>query len=296
MMYALLIRHAGCLLIAFTCLFALGCLERSTVVKVKRDGSGLVHFRSHEQDTTLTFGKRKVKVDDKSKLPAEQTLRQVARSMGKGVTLKSAKESKNRHGWEGYELIFEFEDINQLVLVDVIGDLEEEDDAESTSRDKPDDRNQEMSAETEYRFSMKDGKLQIHSSITQADSDRSGPPSDTDGAADPFAKQGSKSPSPAEMAMIKASSQWLRDARIGIFVEIDGEIESSDARHRDGNLITLAEINLGEVLGNTEALQKLQALEAHQGTAGYREKAQKLADQIAGLNLDASETITVTME
>ena len=66
------------------CLMSTGCIERSTVIKVKRDGSGIVHIRQHEQEISISLGvtSEKVDDDDEKKLPSEEALREMTSAMG----------------------------------------------------------------------------------------------------------------------------------------------------------------------------------------------------------------------
>ena len=78
-----------------------GCLEESTVVKVNKDGSGLIHVRKYEN--TLAgkglfggLGGGEEKEEEKIDAPNEEELKAKARAMGEGVTLKSFRRGKNK--------------------------------------------------------------------------------------------------------------------------------------------------------------------------------------------------------
>ena len=90
-MSILLQKRLSFSLAAVTVLCLSGCIEYSLVIKVSKDGSGLVHLRNHEQKVGITIGGKKAQPDEKKpKLPSEKQLNKLAESLGTGVTLKSA--------------------------------------------------------------------------------------------------------------------------------------------------------------------------------------------------------------
>jgi hypothetical protein len=102
-----------------------GCIEHSTVIKVNRDGSGIIHERRYTvpADKLISFPgiDTKEEVKEKPKLPAEAALKEYAPmlkeyapTLGEGVAFRSVKPSTNKKGWQGYEIIFDFEDINTV--------------------------------------------------------------------------------------------------------------------------------------------------------------------------------------
>ena len=93
------------------------CLNSTTIVKVKPDGSGTV-----EQTTLVNTAALKGVVGNE---PGKQVggpvinredLERTAERMGKGVTLVSAEPFKGENGFEGTKAIFAFEDINLIQI------------------------------------------------------------------------------------------------------------------------------------------------------------------------------------
>ena len=98
-----------------------GCLEESTVVKISKDGSGLIHTRKYENTQAGKgllggLGGGEDQGEEKIDAPTEEELKAKAKAMGEGVTFKSLRKGKNKSGWTGYEAIYAFEDINKVRL------------------------------------------------------------------------------------------------------------------------------------------------------------------------------------
>lgn len=72
------------LAVAVCCVLLAGCVERSTVIKVKRDRSGIVPIRHHEQKVSISFAIKTEKVDDESELPlpSGEEIEEMAEALG----------------------------------------------------------------------------------------------------------------------------------------------------------------------------------------------------------------------
>ncbi|NND99079.1 MAG: hypothetical protein HKN47_17315, partial [Pirellulaceae bacterium] len=190
---------------ALAALLSVGCIEQSTVVKVKRDRSGLVHIRLHQQEISF-FAAADTTDSSATKVPSPETLQAVAAQLGRDVKLVSAKQSNNRNGWNGYDLIFSFPDINDVRLPgDLMKSLEVEGDSgddaigetsddhetplaenESSDNGKKDSPDGFEHLQTDIQFAMTDdGRLEIR---TTGFADKDTPDEPTiEGAVDPFA-------------------------------------------------------------------------------------------------------------
>ncbi len=260
-------------------------------MKVNDAGSGLVHLRNHEQQATLSFVKTDTEVDEETKLPTEDALGELTASLGEGVSLVSMTRSTNRSGWSGYDVIWEFEDINQLTIPDAILGDDEEEDSESSSQE--DDQTEIAKSDSEasgFRFSKQGDRLEIHPYGKDAEPQ---PTAKQIGAVDPFADQppgSSPTISFGDVAAQSVLAKALTEMRVGIFVQIEGDIAESNAKHLDENLITLINVQIGKLLEQPEAKQHLQKF---QGRKPTRAEAQELADELDGLTLDLQNPIVV---
>ena len=278
-----------------------GCIERSVVVKVKKDGSGVVHLRSHTQQATITFGGNASKSE--VEIPTEERLGKLAEKMGAGVQLVSLTESTNRSGWSGYDAIWKFDDINQLTLPGEVLGSDDSDEAEAEraddSDDSGDDADEKDSEENEdggFRFAYKDGVLSIHPYGHGLDGETEEAAKRPQGAVDPFAAEpASQTPSInlTDAVTEQLFAKVLADMRLGIFVEVDGQVSDSNAKHRKENLVTLMSIHVGKLLDNPAAKQKLKELGNKKANMA---KFQELADKVDGIDIDMQDPIRIAFQ
>lgn len=262
------------------------CLEESTVVKINKDGSGVIHIRSYKNSPNgkLFSGGDDEEKKEKADGPTEMELKALAKKMGEGVTLKSHSIGKNKSGWNGYEAIFAFEDINKVKVefgVKKANDLKKkEEKAEGEEKVKIPEL---------VTFEMRDGMLKINTPEPSFDKDGKSAQNGQEaggGAQDPFGADSSEG-----SAMMAMMAPMFAGARMGFFVEIDGEVVETDAKHRKGNMITIMRMDLGQVMANPKAISKLNALEG-----GSRKEIQTAVDSVDGLKMDLQETITVKVK
>ncbi len=103
------------LLALFASTFGLtACLDATTLVKVKPDGSGTV-----EQTTLVNMAALKGMMGGANGQPNgpmmnKADLERTAARMGEGVRLVSSEPFKGQNGFEGVKAIFAFDDINKI--------------------------------------------------------------------------------------------------------------------------------------------------------------------------------------
>lgn len=278
-------------LVLFAILALTGCIEESTVVKINKDGSGVIHTRKYENTAAgagllggLGGGADDAAKEEEIDAPTEEELAANAKAMGEGVTFKSLHKGKNSSGWTGYEVIYAFKDINKVGLdlnMKNADDLEgPEQAAEAPEKDEP-------GAAERVTFEMKDGVLKIRtpdpSDAQQGDDGDGGKAEDpAEGARDPFADE------PENARMMAMMAPMFAGAKIGFFVQIDGGIAETNAKHRKDDMITIMRADLGKLFANPAAIDKMEDLEGNS-----REEAQKIIDSIEGVDMDLQDPITV---
>jgi hypothetical protein len=212
-------------LFSLAALLLSSCFENSTVIKINRDGSGLVHER--------TYSSTQVTEEDVT-LPERDSLEARAKSLGPGVRVQSVNKAKNSKGWFGHEVIYEFDDVNKLTFrTEEKQDKEDQDADQDTSLDS-------LAAS----FTLKDGVVEV--ALHHPDWDNPRPDPDDASSAptiDPYA--GTSGPRAAKPSlatglggdeMMRAMSKGMR---VGMFVQLEGGVGETNARFRNGELVTL---------------------------------------------------------
>lgn len=265
-----------------------GCLEQSVVVKVKTDGSGVVHVRKHIQPPSLFFPSSK---QDSPTSPSDANVQTLVQKMGQGASLKSLKETKNSSGWPGFDLIIAFDDINHIKLPnDMETYLKAKQDPKTVSPQAP-EKPKDPKQPFDFSFAFSDGLLEIQTHGFAGESGNDEP--EIEGAIDPFASEPASSGSSLSIpdaAIMQMFAQAMKDARIGFFVQLDGEVVESNAKHRKESLVTLVNVRLGELIENQKAMTGLEQMSENKFS---REAAQKLVDSTKGIDADFQEKIQI---
>ncbi len=244
------------------------CLNSTTLVKVKPDGSGTV-----EQTTLVNIAALKGMGGGASPAPmtSREELARTAARMGKGVRLVSTEPVTGANGFEGTKAIFSFDDINQVEISQ---------DPNLGGADA--NRAPAGKSESPVKFNLtRNGATSV---LTIEIADRPG------GAAkpDPQATPGDMPDitNPMIMGMLKTLFQGFK---INIDLEVVGAIVKTNAEYVAGPRLTLLEMDMAALLAD-EA--KLKALQGKIGPdASFSEIKPYLRD-IKGIKIDGP-SITV---
>ncbi|MBB5353481.1 hypothetical protein HNR46_003742 [Haloferula luteola] len=266
-----MLRNSGLLLALCTLLFA-SCMEDSKVVKISKDGSGILQ----ERDFRRTWDEEK-----DVEMPNAEELLEKAASLGPDVTVTSAKISQNPRGWFGYEIVYAFPDINDLVIHA----------SGKQNAEKPQD-------DLIVRFHMENGQLEANFENPLWTAAKAKPITGTDGPTiDPYAD----APGPrAEGLKISLgpsidpqSDEWkrmTRGMRKGIFIQIDGALKETNASFQRGELYSLMDFDLGKMNESGE-LENFDQL-----SPASREGMQQLVEELDGFQVDLQQPVRFVFE
>ncbi len=275
--------------LAILSLLLTSCFEESTVVKIKKDGSGIVHTRTYTNiggGLGLLGGMdlEGAETESSTNIPSEEELQAKAKEMGDGVTFKAVKEGKNKAGWAGYEVIYEFTDVNTLTVSAGTSDLNDKmamDAEPAEEAEKADDL---------ISFKLNGDTLAITTPDPSKGGKAKAEETEEEATGNPFGDDAAGG-SIGDMGAMAMMAPMLKGAKIGLFVEIEGGIKQTNAKHQNGNFLTILKMDLGALLANPETMGELEAVDG-----ATREEAQAAADKTAGVDLDLQETITVTFK
>jgi hypothetical protein len=232
-------RSCRFLVVLFATCFLTACLNSTTLVKLKPDGSGTV-----EQTTLVNMAALKGMggaAQSAGPMSNKAELERTAARMGKGVRLLSTEPIKGANGFEGTKAIFEFDDINQ---VEISQDPNMSGGADAAGA-KP---------ESPVKFNL--SRNGATSTLTINIQDR---PS---GTAKPDKPEAAAPPgdmpdltNPMIMGMIKSMFQGFK---INIDLEVVGSIVKTNAEYVSGPRITLLEMDMTALLADEAKLKALQ--------------------------------------
>ena len=260
-------RSTLCLSVLIATLTLTACLDSTTIVKVKPDGSGTV-----EQTTLVNTAALKGMMGAQGGKPSEgpvvnrADLERTAARMGKGVTLVSAEPFKAANGFEGTKAIFAFEDISLIQISqdpNMSGGTSGRVDTEPTADDP-------------VKFKLTRGATSSTLTINYIDK----PPSKD---ATPNAAGGGDMPdlsNPMVMNMIKT---MFKGFKINIGLEVVGSIVKTNAEYVSGPRITLLEMDVEALLAD-EA--KFKALQGKIGPDASLSSVKPFLKDIKGIKID----------
>ena len=217
------------------------CLNSTTIVKVKPDGSGTV-----EQTMLVNTGALKAIAPGAEKQVGgggqvnKADLEATAARMGKGVRLVSAEPMKDANGFEGTKAIYAFDDINQIQISQ----------DPNMSGGTSNRLSTEPTADDPVKFKLTRGAGTSTLSINFVDK-----PS---GTREVNPAGGGDKPdlsNPMVMNMIKTMFQGFK---VNIAMEVEGKIVKTNAEYVNGSRITLLEMDLAALLADEGKFKALQ--------------------------------------
>jgi hypothetical protein len=249
------------------------CLDSTTLVKLKPDGSGTV-----EQTTLMNTAALKGLMGGASgqmngPMMNKADLERTAKSMGEGVRLVSSEPIKADGGFEGVKAIFAFDDINKIQVSQ----------GPSMSGGTGAARSSEPSAEDPVRFKLTRGASTSTLTINFVDRPGAGK---TDNVPNPSPNEMPDLSNPMIMNMMKTMFQGFK---INIGLEVVGSIVKTNAEYVSGPRLTLLELDVAAILAD-EA--KFKALQGKLGPDASLSEVKPYLKDIKGIKIDGP-SITV---
>ncbi len=233
------------LLLMIAAIFCTGCIEYKLTVKVKSDGSGTIHEKvmlgeAFTEMMTSLMALGGEETNEEFSMYDEEQLIADASKMGKSVKfIKGEKISEKTR--EGYLAIYSFNDINDLKLeqdpsdVMPMGDMN----VESESDGNPMTFNFKKGNPSELTVFLPDeevGKGDQNEYETSSEYEN-----------EEFNEEA-----------LEELRKYVKDFRIIIKLEVDGNIVGTNATHVKENLITLVDMNFDKMLDSPEKLAELE--------------------------------------
>jgi hypothetical protein len=217
------------------------CLDSTTLVKLKPDGSGTV-----EQTTLVNMAALKGMMPGagnqaNAPMSNREELERTAARMGKGVRLVGTEPVKSANGFEGTKATFAFDDINQVEISQ---------DPNISGGTNP-DRAPAAKSESPVKFNLtRNGGT---STLTINFTDRPAGTTKPDAPGAPGEMPDLTNP--MIMGMIKTMFQGFK---LNIALEVAGSIVKTNAEYVTGPRITLLEMDMEALLADEAKLKALQ--------------------------------------
>ncbi len=259
-----------------------GCLESTTTIAVRKDGSGAVmettYFGKGLQqmmEQMAGMGAEAGAASPTSTIDIEKCKARAAQ-LGEGVRFVSAREAAAPDGRKGQKVVYAFDDITTLGI--------------SPDPDTPGPGEQPGKEKSRpITFGFEKGSvstLTINMPEAPAKMDEVPIPVD-----EPAAE-----PPPAQLAQMQ---QMFDGFRVHIMIKVGGEIKETNATHvhkarasGKNQYVTLFDVNIGELMKNADNMKQLAAMGPMQNMA---EAAAKLQD-FPGLRVEPAQRVEIKFQ
>lgn len=274
------IRRAVCksALLMLLPVFLAGCLQMERIVRVNRDGSGVLIERLVLGNEMVEMLREVASATQPEGQPFsirnDEELRGKAANFGEGVRFLSAKDLETGFG-KGFEARYAFADINKLRIG--------QDPGESIPGGESTAANDKEAKFTTFTFRPANpAELVVHWPVDEAAYEA--------GAGSTEASNEVTSPEQEQMAMEMMKSVF-KDVRMVIHIEVVGDIVETNATHRRGNRVTLMEIDFGELISSEAALRSM-AGKKPESVADMKE----LVKLVPGLKIEIEPEVTIRFQ
>jgi hypothetical protein len=250
------------------------CLEYETKITLNKDGSGTI-------TEEMVLGARAVgmmemaaaqggnQANPFADMKDEAKIKEKAAGYGEGVTYFKSEDIKRDDGSKGVRVIYKFTDINKVKMspAGAIGDL-------GNMKPGPKDPQPKADGE-EASFKYADGLLTI------------GLPQPEAGEEDPEAEPPAANPNDPHAAMMAGMMQGMK---MSVKLVIADGIAETNATFKDGNTITMVEMNMDEIMKNPGGVA------AVMGAGKDPEASAKAMQKLKGVKMETKEEVTVKLK
>lgn len=306
-------------------------MQNSNVIRVNNDGSGEIWSRYYFAPQMVGMlgmmaggmgelgadpsagGASMPEMPDADSIlkPTQESLTKGAASYGPEVRYQRHEMNKNAEGWDGYLVVYEFDDITKLKFDpnNPPGPLSElakmdPDALAKASADVPE--------EAMMHFAMTDGVLTVNTGVTEetiakiAEMGEGGPgggggipggPPEIDGGAAPV--DGAGEAEVMNEAAMGMAAAMLQGMRMAFFLRIQPGIAETNASHVKGNFITLSDMKPAEMMTDPKFLEMAKKSEALKGQAPDEAAIKEMLESLKaleGVTIETQEKITVKFE
>lgn len=254
------------------------CFESEVEITLNKDGSGVI-------TETIKFGPKMAGMMDMAAAQGEENplakmknadeARKKAASYGEGVTFVKAEDIKDKNGSKGVRLTYKFKDINEIALNPAGG-------MSSLGNMQGGGIEVEGDAEQKATFRYTNGRLII----------KVPKPENEEGADEgEEADIPELDPNDPQAAMMM---EMMKGMKMSAKLVIKDGISETTATYREGNTVTLLEMNLDEVMKNKDGLGALNKLGKLQGKDP--KAAAEALKKMKGVKAETKEEVVVIVK
>jgi hypothetical protein len=267
------------ILTSVTALALSACFQHETTINLKKDGSGTLVEETRMSGQMLAMisqfagglGGEEAEAQDPLKdLLSEDKAKERAKQLGEGVTFEKI-EPVTVGDAKGARVTYRFADINKLRV-----STEDSMNQMGAPDGLPDAAKPDAAAKKPITFIYKDGVLTIR------------PPLDADKPGAEDKAEAAEGMGAQEMEMMK---QMFADMKISYKLVAESGIAETNATHRDGDTITLMEMDMNKLMEKPDNFNKLAAVDQDNPAA-----AMEALKDIDGVKAEVKPEVTVKLK
>jgi hypothetical protein len=289
------IRCAMLASLVFLGFTASSCIRTSTMVEVGKDGKGEIISRYYFSPQVKAMveqmenaaaaglgGEGGIGIPDFSLVrdlmdPTREDLESDASKFGEGVSYQSHEKGKDEEGWEGYSVVYAFEDIGKVKI--------DQNSVPAKAKEFVESSGQDLNAKKggSLTFRLEGDTLTIHSTLAEGSMEGLVDQDQMDQAREMGIK-----PSQA-MQMAAAAMQGMR---AGFFLRSRDGIAETTAEHSNGNLIILSDAEVSKVMEDPDFVTFIDKVGENPEVL-TRESVKELFGKLEAMTVELSETVTL---
>ncbi|NWF51290.1 MAG: hypothetical protein HXY49_12200 [Ignavibacteriaceae bacterium] len=250
--------------------FFTGCLQTETALRINPDGSGQIEeVFVIENDVIEIFRQFASSVDsvqgEEFELFKDDDLRIKAESFGEGVKFERS-EKINTDNYQGYKAIYSFKDINKIRI------------NPNPDENLPMGEVENFSERKDlFAFKFKQGNPSVLKIFFPKEQVR-----------EQNENREVEIPDSSMGLVMDELSEFFQGIKIRLTLEVNGEIEETDAAYINDNILTLIDIDFTEILKNRDVLEKL-ARNKLMSMKNFKE----MTENIPGIKFEYKDELTV---
>lgn len=262
-----------------------GCVDETIELTVKGDGSGLLTRTVYLGKMLTSMGaaaaEGKPGGGPLAKMMDKDTLTEMGKALGEGVTLESVKPLKHADGREGFVAVYAFQDVNEMKVPTnpgmpagggmMPGGRRRRPGGPPKGKGAPGEKDKK-SPPIVIRFT-KGTPAKITITVPQP-KDQPGKASKPPEPKKPKSPQAPPGGAESRQAMGEMVKMAFAEFRFCLRVKVDGTITKTNAKYvsKDKTTVTLIDMNVGKALGDPETAKKLEAAGGIKTVAQAKEK------------------------
>jgi hypothetical protein len=292
-----MLKRVGVLVMLCAAILVTACIDTTTVISVRRDGSGIITETIYLDDSMEAMMKGMMaQFDEEGEIEAEvkeegdlkiDEYKEKAAKMGKGVSFVSAKEIAKDDGSKGVKVVYAFKDVRALNIDAKPANPMGDEMAGAMGAEASDEEGNDDSITFDF-VKGRTPKLIVH---VPKDEDEK----DEEGSIDREEREDRDIDDEDSEMGLQMVKQMFKGFRIRVMVNLlEGKIQKTNAsfveRVKGKDTVTLIDLNFGEIMGNEKHMKQLEGMSKIKDP----DKALAAMRAIPGLKVETREKVEIS--